>query len=95
MAEHSTTEVALDEEAVHGLDERTRGALLLPGQAGYDEARAVRNGLIDRRPALIARCTGAADVVAAVNFAREHDSCSRCRAVGTTSLATPSTTAAS
>ena len=39
----------------------------------YDEARRVRNGLIDRRPALIARCSGTADVVAAVNFAREHD----------------------
>ena len=42
-----------------------------PGDPGYDEARTVSNGLIDRRPALIARCSGVADVVAAVNFARD------------------------
>jgi FAD/FMN-containing dehydrogenase len=45
---------------------------LTPDDPGYDEARAVRNGLIDRRPALIIRCNGAADVVAAVNFARDR-----------------------
>ena len=73
MAAHPTTEGALDEEAVQGLDERTRGAILLSGQAGYDEARAIFNGLIDRSPALIVQCTGAADVVEAVNFAREHE----------------------
>ena len=50
-----------------------RGAVLRAGDAGYDEARAIWNGLIDRRPALIVQCTGAADVVDAVNFAREHD----------------------
>jgi FAD/FMN-containing dehydrogenase len=50
-----------------------RGALLQPGEEGYDEARQVWNGAIDRRPALIARCAGADDVVAAVRFAREHD----------------------
>ncbi len=43
-----------------------------PGDPPYDEARTVRNGLIDRHPALIADCTGVADVVAAVNFARDH-----------------------
>jgi FAD/FMN-containing dehydrogenase len=49
-----------------------RGALLLPAEPGYDDARRVWNGMIDRRPALIARCRGAADVIAAVNFARTH-----------------------
>lgn len=48
------------------------GELLQPEDAGYDEARRVHNGLIDKRPALIARCTGTADVVAAVNAARVH-----------------------
>jgi FAD/FMN-containing dehydrogenase len=48
------------------------GALLLPGDSGYEHARGVFNGLVDRRPALIARCRGVADVVAAVAFAREH-----------------------
>jgi FAD/FMN-containing dehydrogenase len=47
-----------------------RGQQLRPGDAGYDEARSVWNGMIDRRPALIARCTGTADVVAAVAHAR-------------------------
>ena len=49
-----------------------RGRVLRPGDDGYDEARAVQNGLIDRRPALIVQCSGAADVIAAVNFARDH-----------------------
>jgi hypothetical protein len=49
------------------------GTLLQPGADGYDEARTVWNGLHDRRPALIAQCQSAADVVAAVNFAREND----------------------
>ena len=49
-----------------------RGRVLRPGDPGYDEARAIWNGLIDRRPALIVQCSGAADVVDAVNFAREH-----------------------
>jgi FAD/FMN-containing dehydrogenase len=48
-----------------------RGRVLTPGQDGYEEARKVWNGLIDRRPALIAQCAGPADVVAAVRFARE------------------------
>ena len=52
---------------------RFRGALLAPGEEGYDEARQVWNGAIDRRPALIARCAGADDVVEAVRFARERD----------------------
>jgi len=48
-----------------------RGTLLEPGDAGYDEARSVYNGMIDRRPRLIARCVDAADVIAAVGLARE------------------------
>ena len=48
-----------------------RGEILVPGRDGYDEARKVWNGLIDRRPAVIARCIGPSDVVAAVRFARE------------------------
>ena len=47
--------------------------MLRPGEGGYDEARIVWNGMIDRRPALIARCAGAADVIAAVRFARDHE----------------------
>jgi FAD/FMN-containing dehydrogenase len=50
-----------------------RGRLIRPEDADYDPARAVWNGAIDRRPRLVARCVGAADVVAAVRFARERD----------------------
>ncbi len=48
------------------------GALLRPGDAGYDEARRLHNGMIDKRPGLIARCTTTADVVDAVNLGRER-----------------------
>ncbi len=50
-----------------------RGRLITADHGDYDTARAVWNGAIDRRPRLIARCIGTADVVAAVRFAREHD----------------------
>jgi FAD/FMN-containing dehydrogenase len=49
------------------------GELIAPGDGAYDEARAVWNGAIDRRPALIARCAGAPDVAAALRHARERD----------------------
>jgi FAD/FMN-containing dehydrogenase len=49
------------------------GAVLTPGGAGYEEARRIWNGVIDRRPAVIARCRGTADVAAAVGFARDND----------------------
>lgn len=60
------------EEMVAALRGRMRGPVLAPGAPGYDETRQIWNGMIDKRPGLIARCTGAADVVAAVSFAREH-----------------------
>ena len=50
-----------------------RGDLLRPNDEGYDDARKVFNGMIDRRPAIIARCADAQDVAAAVNLARDHD----------------------
>ena len=50
-----------------------RGALLRPGEEGYDEARRIWNGAIDRLPALIARCAGTDDVIEAVRFAREEE----------------------
>ncbi len=63
---------ALDEGAVATFRAQLRGKLIGPGEAGYDEARKVWNGMIDRRPALVARCAGVADVISTVNFAREH-----------------------
>jgi FAD/FMN-containing dehydrogenase len=70
-----TTEGAdtiLEEATVQKFADNLRGWLLQPGGGGYDEARRVWNGMIDRRPALIARCAGPADVIAAVRFVREH-----------------------
>src|ERR1700685_4808441 len=49
-----------------------RGDVIRPGDPEYDEARSVYTGMIDKRPAAIARCRDTADVVACVNFAREH-----------------------
>jgi FAD/FMN-containing dehydrogenase len=66
-------ETTIETRAVEALRARFHGALLLPEYEGYEEARRVWNGAIDRRPALIARCTGVDDVVEAVRFAREHD----------------------
>ncbi len=62
----------LKTEAVEELRSSLRGQLIDAGSENYNQARSVWNALIDRRPALIARCTGAADVIAAVNFARKQ-----------------------
>jgi len=57
---------------LEGLSAALRGRLVLPGQDGYDEARTIWNAMIDRRPGAVVRCAGAADVVRAVRFARDH-----------------------
>ena len=64
------TEIRLDRPALNALETSFRGQLVRPGDAGYDEHRKVWNGSVDRSPALIARCAGVADVVAALRFAR-------------------------
>ena len=53
--------------------QRLTGTVLWPDSDGYDEARKVWNGMIDRRPALVVRCQTVHDVVASVNFARDND----------------------
>ena len=73
IATSAGTDAILEEAAVHDFAASLRGPLLRPGDNGYDEARKVWNGMIDRRPALIARCAGVADVIAAVRFARAHE----------------------
>jgi FAD/FMN-containing dehydrogenase len=72
MTDQLAVEAQLDAQELAGLTERVRGPVLTPQDPGYDEARSIWNGLIDRRPALIVQCSGAADVVDAVNFAREQ-----------------------
>jgi FAD/FMN-containing dehydrogenase len=64
--------ITLDDAALADLTRHFRGELIRPGDPRYDAARAVWNGAIDRRPGLVARCTGPADVQAAVRFARER-----------------------
>src|SRR6187402_858846 len=58
---------------VERLQAAVRGPVILPRDPGYDAARAIWNGAIDRRPGCIVRCEGVADVVAAVRFARERE----------------------
>src|SRR3990172_6503755 len=62
----------LDTKALEALHAGLRGSLVTPGNPLYDEARKVFNAMIDKRPAMIARCANTADVVTAVNFAREN-----------------------
>ena len=62
----------LNEQAIQSLKTSLRGQLIQPGDADYDAARALYNGMIDKRPRLIARCVDVADVIAAVNFGREQ-----------------------
>jgi len=65
-------ELATDSTVLEELEARLRGALLRPAYSGYDEARSIWNAMIDRRPALIVRCLGVADVVTCVRFVRER-----------------------
>lgn len=62
-----------DTDAAEELAADLRGEVLRPSDADYDDARSLWNGMIDRRPGLIARCRGPADVLACVRFARERD----------------------
>ena len=67
------TTLAIDDKHVQAFRSSLRGDLVRPGDASYDADRKVYNGMIDRRPALIARCVDAGDVAAAVSFGRAHD----------------------
>jgi FAD/FMN-containing dehydrogenase len=69
----TVTTPPLDEGAIRDFEAKVRGPVLRPDDDGYDEARTVYNAMIDRRPAVIVRPTGAADVMTAIDFAREHD----------------------
>ncbi len=66
-------EAALGESVVEQFASKLRGELPCPGDPGYEEVRLVWNDLIDKRPALIARCAGVRDVIDSVTFAREND----------------------
>src|SRR5215210_1968895 len=64
--------MVLDDATVQDFTASLRGEVLRPTDEGYDETRKIHNGMIDRRPTLIARCAGVADVMASVRFARDQ-----------------------
>jgi FAD/FMN-containing dehydrogenase len=66
-------EIDLPPDVLNGWKARLRGPVLMPGDVSYEDSRTVWNGMINRQPAMVARCLGAADVIECVRFAREHD----------------------
>jgi len=64
--------VSLDQSAIDALRGSVKGPVLAPGDPGYDDSRSIWNAMIDRRPAVVARPLGTADVMACVRFARER-----------------------
>ena len=65
------------QDAIDQFRAQLRGSLTTPADSSYDADRKVHNGMIDRRPALIAKCADVADVIAAVNFAPQQQSARR------------------
>lgn len=73
MQQAERTPATLEPDVIEKFRASLRGRLFTIDEAGYEEVRAIRNGMIKRRPALISQCQGVADVIATINFAREHD----------------------
>src|SRR4051794_18269382 len=73
MSTETTTPHVFGEATLAEFEQGLHGRLIRPGDEGYDEARAIWNAAHDRRPALIVRCAGVADVMRAVDFARSED----------------------
>lgn len=63
----------INQDALDNLRSGQKGMLLLPGDTGYDESRALWNGMTDRKPALIVRCLVTADVILCVKLASMHE----------------------
>jgi FAD binding domain-containing protein/berberine-like enzyme len=70
---NSGGEITVQASTFQAFQSSLRGTLIRPGDASYELARKTWNGMINKHPALIARCSGVADVITAVRFAREHD----------------------
>ena len=82
--------VVLNAEAIEQFRNGLRGGHLIRGDDGYEPARKIYNAMIEHQPAIIARCAGVADVIAAVNFAETTAYCCRCAAAATMCRATRS-----
>jgi FAD/FMN-containing dehydrogenase len=63
---------SIPQDTVAALRGKLRGSIVLPGEDGYDAARSIWNAMVDRRPGLVVRCLGAADVIGAVKLARDE-----------------------
>jgi FAD binding domain/Berberine and berberine like len=72
LADQLKTETDLEASAIAQLRKNLRGELVLPGHAGYDEARRVWNGMVDKRPMMVLYCAGPEDVIKAIHFARSQ-----------------------
>ena len=95
LATIESGKTTVNSAALDALAAQLRGALIVPDDAGYDEARTIWNAMIDRRPGLIVRCAGAADVMQRGRTSPASTSfSSRCAAAATTSPATRCATAA-
>jgi hypothetical protein len=73
MAKHEEVTVRVDDESLNELQRSLAGTVIGPGDPEYDAARVCFNALVDRRPALIARCTGPEDVATSFAYARAQD----------------------
>ena len=73
IATTTGSDTLLNEASVEDFKARLRGDVLCPGDDGYDDARSVWNAMIDKRPGLIVRCAGVADVINSVNLARSNN----------------------
>jgi FAD/FMN-containing dehydrogenase len=82
IATTSGSPSVIDENEIEQLRASMRGRVLIPGDPDYDQARVIFNGMFNRRPALIARCRGVADVIDAIRFARQHHLLTAVRAGG-------------
>jgi hypothetical protein len=74
--------VTLDNQTLENLRGRVRGQVITPDDANYNEVREIWNAMIDRRPGLIVRCTGTADVLQTIRFARQHKLLTSVRGAG-------------
>ena len=87
-----TGSAGIPPEAMTEFSSNLRGQMILPGHAEYEQARKVWNGMIDKRPAIIVRCTGVSDVINCVKFSRKYDLDLAVRAEDTMSQAIASAT---
>ena len=72
----------LNDKALNDIRGRVRGQVVVPGDSNYDEVRQIWNAMIDRRPSIIVRCTGTADVLQTLQFARQHQLLTSVRGAG-------------